>query len=88
MLNTSLHNRNVKNPLTMEGFVSLYRGIDEGKDVPKELLEVSEFSLTCMLHYFLFNYAGLLHFVYLVKFPHIFNFEICHLTELEAVGKR
>uniref|UniRef100_A0A0N5AB18 Cytohesin-1 n=1 Tax=Syphacia muris TaxID=451379 RepID=A0A0N5AB18_9BILA len=39
MLNTSLHNRNVKNPLTMEGFISLYRGIDEGKDVPKELLE-------------------------------------------------
>lgn len=39
MLNTSLHNRNVKNPLTLEGFISMYRGIDEGKDVPKELLE-------------------------------------------------
>lgn len=39
MLNTSLHNRNVKNPLTLDGFISMYRGIDEGKDVPKELLE-------------------------------------------------
>lgn len=43
MLNTSLHNRNVKNPLTLDSFISLYQGIDEGKDVPKELLEVIDF---------------------------------------------
>ncbi|MFH4975376.1 hypothetical protein AB6A40_002085 [Gnathostoma spinigerum] len=39
MLNTSLHNRNVKNSLSLDGFITMYRGIDEGKDVPKELLE-------------------------------------------------
>lgn len=40
MLNTSLHNRNVKDPLSLEEFIAMCRGIDEGRDVPRELLEV------------------------------------------------
>lgn len=40
MLNTALHNRNVKTPLTLDGFITMYHGIDEGRDVPRELLEV------------------------------------------------
>uniref|UniRef100_A0A8R1TV30 SEC7 domain-containing protein n=1 Tax=Onchocerca volvulus TaxID=6282 RepID=A0A8R1TV30_ONCVO len=39
MLNTALHNRNVKTPLTLDGFITMYHGIDEGRDVPRELLE-------------------------------------------------
>ncbi|MCP9266040.1 CYH4 [Dirofilaria immitis] len=39
MLNTALHNRNVKTPLTLDGFIAMYHGIDEGRDVPRELLE-------------------------------------------------
>lgn len=39
MLNTSLHNRNVKDPLSLEEFITMCRGIDEGRDVPRELLE-------------------------------------------------
>ncbi|XP_065898377.1 cytohesin-1-like [Dysidea avara] len=38
MLNTSLHNPSVKNKPTLESFISMNRGIDNGSDLPPELL--------------------------------------------------
>ncbi|XP_065193807.1 cytohesin-1-like [Sycon ciliatum] len=38
MLNTSLHNVNVKTKMTIEGFISQNRGINDGDDLPEELL--------------------------------------------------
>lgn len=42
MLNTSLHNPSVKDKPTVEQFISMNRGINNGGDLPRELLEVSE----------------------------------------------
>ena len=41
MLNTSLHNHNVRDKPTAERFVTMNRGINEGGDLPEELLRVS-----------------------------------------------
>lgn len=41
MLNTSLHNPNVKDKPTVERFVAMNRGINDGGDLPEELLRVS-----------------------------------------------
>lgn len=41
MLNTSLHNPNVRDKPTVERFISMNRGINEGGDLPEELLKVS-----------------------------------------------
>ena len=41
MLNTSLHNPNVKNKPSIDSFVSMTRGINDGGDLPRELIEVS-----------------------------------------------
>ena len=41
MLNTSLHNPSVKDKPTVEQFISMNRGINDGGDLPKELLVVS-----------------------------------------------
>ncbi|TVC15233.1 Cytohesin-2 [Bagarius yarrelli] len=38
MLNTSLHNPNVKEKTTLERFISMNRGIDHGGDLPSDLL--------------------------------------------------
>uniref|UniRef100_A0AAY5EEW4 Cytohesin 4b n=1 Tax=Electrophorus electricus TaxID=8005 RepID=A0AAY5EEW4_ELEEL len=38
MLNTSLHNPNVKDKTTQERFISMNRGINNGEDLPNELL--------------------------------------------------
>lgn len=40
MLNTSLHNPNVKDKPTVERFISMNRGINAGGDLPEELLRV------------------------------------------------
>lgn len=40
MLNTSLHNPNVRDKPTVERFISMNRGINEGGDLPEELLKV------------------------------------------------
>jgi len=40
MLNTTLHNPNVKKKISMEQFVSQNRGINSGKDLPKDILEL------------------------------------------------
>ena len=41
MLNTSLHNPSVKDKPTVEQFISMNRGINNGGDLPQELLVVS-----------------------------------------------
>jgi len=46
MLNTSLHNPSVKDKPTVDRFVAMNRGINEGGDLPRELLEVLT-SLPC-----------------------------------------
>ncbi|XP_009957078.1 PREDICTED: cytohesin-1, partial [Leptosomus discolor] len=38
MLNTSLHNPNVKDKPTAERFIAMNRGINDGGDLPEELL--------------------------------------------------
>ena len=40
MLHTSLHNPSVKDKPSVEGFISMNRGIDNGKDLPPDLLTV------------------------------------------------
>lgn len=45
MLNTSLHNPNVKDKPTVERFISMNRGINEGGDLPEDLLRVCLLSL-------------------------------------------
>lgn len=42
MLNTSLHNPNVKDKPTAERFIAMNRGINDGGDLPEELLRVRE----------------------------------------------
>jgi len=39
MLNTDAHNPQVKNKMTKEGFIRNNRGIDDGQDLPKEILD-------------------------------------------------
>ncbi|KAG9509422.1 Cytohesin-1 [Fragariocoptes setiger] len=39
MLNTSLHNPSVKDKPTLEKFITMNRGIDNGQDLPRQLLE-------------------------------------------------
>lgn len=41
MLNTSLHNPSVKDKPTIEQFINMNRGINQGQDLPRELLVVS-----------------------------------------------
>lgn len=40
MLNTSLHNPNVKDKPSAERFVAMNRGINDGGDLPEDLLRV------------------------------------------------
>lgn len=42
MLNTSLHNPNVRDKPGVDRFISMNRGINEGGDLPEELLRVCE----------------------------------------------
>jgi cytohesin len=44
MLNTSLHNPSVKDKPTIERFIMTNRGINDGGDLPEELLTVSQSS--------------------------------------------
>lgn len=41
MLNTSLHNPSVKDKPSVEQFIQMNRGINNGGDLPRELLIVS-----------------------------------------------
>ena len=38
MLNTALHNPNVKHKITVDQFVAQNRGINSGKDLPSDML--------------------------------------------------
>uniref|UniRef100_A0A8C9LEY6 CYH4 protein n=1 Tax=Pavo cristatus TaxID=9049 RepID=A0A8C9LEY6_PAVCR len=57
MLNTSLHNPNVKDKPPFERFVSINRGINNGADLPEELLKVRKVLIShfIMSPYFLFG---------------------------------
>ena len=48
MLNTSLHNPSVKDKPTVERFIVTNRGINDGGDLPEDLLTVS--TRHCSLH--------------------------------------
>ncbi|KAF1771775.1 hypothetical protein GCK72_003603 [Caenorhabditis remanei] len=39
MLTTDLHNKTVKNKMTKQGYINMNRGINEGGNIPSELLE-------------------------------------------------
>lgn len=39
LLTTDLHNKTIKNKITKEGYISMNRGINDGGNIPKELLE-------------------------------------------------
>lgn len=49
MLNTSLHNPNVKDKTTLERFISMNRGINNGEDLPNDLLSVTADSQTLVV---------------------------------------
>ncbi len=40
ILNTSLHNPSVKEKPTLDKFIAMNRGINDGKDLPRDILEV------------------------------------------------
>lgn len=42
MLNTSLHNPNVKDKPSVQRFTAMNRGINDGGDLPEDLLRVSQ----------------------------------------------
>lgn len=44
MLNTSLHNPSVKDKPSVEQFIQMNRGINNGGDLPRELLIVSYYT--------------------------------------------
>eukprot|EP00064_Thunnus_orientalis_P004627 superscaffoldBa00000425_g4639 len=48
MLNTSLHNPNVRDKPPVERFISMNRGINEGGDLPEELLRFALLSLSSL----------------------------------------
>lgn len=49
MLNTSLHNPNVKDKPSAERFIGMNRGINDGGDLPEDLLKV-RFDGLCASH--------------------------------------
>lgn len=63
MLNTSLHNPNVRDKPGVDRFISMNRGINEGGDLPEELLRVCDLFylflddnyMTADLHDFFFS---------------------------------
>lgn len=63
MLNTSLHNPNVKDKPNVDRFFAMNRGINDGGDLPEDLLKVStnigdnvqkEKLCTCLYHLIIF----------------------------------
>lgn len=48
MLNTSLHNPNVKDKPSVQRFTAMNRGINDGGDLPEELLRVRLQSLKAL----------------------------------------
>lgn len=50
MLNTSLHNPNVKDKPSIQRFTAMNRGINDGGDLPEELLRVREMILMIFVH--------------------------------------
>lgn len=57
MLNTSLHNPSVKDKPSVEQFIQMNRGINNGGDLPRELLIVS---LNYLKYFFFYLFKLLL----------------------------
>ncbi|KAK1799027.1 hypothetical protein P4O66_007290 [Electrophorus voltai] len=55
MLNTSLHNPNVRDKPAVERFISMNRGINDGGDLPEELLRIAFVLAKCVHHWQLFG---------------------------------
>ena len=51
MLNTSLHNPSVKDKPTVERFIHMNKGINDGGDLPDDLLTVWYFTLLHVYYY-------------------------------------
>jgi cytohesin len=51
MLNTSLHNPSVKDKPTVERFIMTNRGINNGGDLPEDLLTVCRYNITFCDYY-------------------------------------
>lgn len=66
MLNTSLHNPNVRDKPGVDRFISMNRGINEGGDLPEELLRVrstrTAFLCRCREMFILCSYVSLICF--------------------------
>jgi cytohesin len=59
ILNTSLHNPSVKEKPTLDKFIAMNRGINDGKDIPRDIQEVNFFS-----HHPFFFFSFFLFFVF------------------------
>jgi len=56
ILNTSLHNPSVKEKPTLDKFIAMNRGINDGKDIPRDIQEVPlSFSFPPNVSSFLFG---------------------------------
>lgn len=96
MLNTSLHNPSVKDKPSVEQFISMNRGINNGGDLPRELLVVRFFSfylnfsvlrtnskkyLSSKKNYF--RYSEKLYFILNLRYDllNMFNIEACKICQ-------
>ena len=48
MLNTSLHNPSVKDKPSVQRFIEMNRGINDGGNLPEDLLTVSSYEYLCV----------------------------------------
>ena len=74
MLNTSLHNPSVKEKPSVERFINMNRGINDGGNLPDELLIVSRQDNSSRV---IWRNTGI---CYVVRMPAISNFAL-HITE-------
>ena len=58
-LNTSLHNPCVKDKPSVEQFITMNRGINEGTDLPKELLQVCKLARVMFQNLLELNFENL-----------------------------
>ena len=56
MLNTALHNPNVKKKITSEQFVAQNRGINSGKDLPRDILVKLHISIKVAIVFLCLSY--------------------------------
>lgn len=72
MLNTSLHNPSVKDKPSVDQFISMNRGINNGGDLPRELLVVGVLSEETKIFLLVFQLKVFLGQICLVKYSYLF----------------